>query len=403
MQDITDYHQCEKPLDWTGLYKGDSRFRKYLSPESFKHPAKMSLPLCEKILRHLEQLGLLTQGDTILDMMAGTARTGIIAELHRYPFIGIELEPHFIDLIEKNKVVLKSRIQREPDWTILQGDARKLSSLLSENGLVSLTSPPYADAETHPSIGGYDKDWGHTGKSITDRKGLKAQRGYSLNPSNIGNLKDSQGLVSLTSPPYTNVGNRADRKHQDGRIAENLKAGRTYDGGHNSGGNIASLLDKVALTSPPYEDAKTHPHGSKEEIIKDSITERRYGQSVDLFLKADTYLGAMSQIYREAFKVCKVIATVTKNPTKKGELRRLDIDTAKLLEMAGFEIVDYHRAILFEEKTQKLLTGGSRRETKGRLSFFKRLSKAKGNVVTNHEDILIAVSPMGIRSGSGDT
>ena len=100
----------------------------------------------------------------------------------------------------------------------------------------------------------------------------------------------------------------------------------------------------------------------------------------------------MLEVYQEAAKVCKVIATVTKNPTRNGKLRRLDIDTALLLEQAGFRIVDYHRAVLFDERTQNTLIGTQKKEVSGRLSFFKRLSHQKGNVVAQWEDVLIAVS-----------
>jgi len=46
---------------------------------------------------------------------------------------------------------------------------------------------------------------------------------------------------------------------------------------------------------------------------------------------------------------------------------------------------------LWEEKKQATLTGGIKKEQKGRLSFFKRLSVAKGNAAAQWEDILICV------------
>ena len=84
------------------------------------------------------------------------------------------------------------------------------------------------------------------------------------------------------------------------------------------------------------------------------------------------------------------MVTVTKNPTRNGELRRLDIDTANLLIQAGYEIIDYHRAILFEERRQLTFDGEIKNTPKGRLSFFKRLSYQKGNAVAKWEDIIIA-------------
>lgn len=69
----------------------------------------------------------------------------------------------------------------------------------------------------------------------------------------------------------------------------------------------------------------------------------------------------------------------------------LDLDTAHLLEMAGYRIIDYHKAMLFEERTQGTLAGGTRKEVHGRLSFFKRLSYQKGNVIADHEDVIIDI------------
>ena len=42
-------------------------------------------------------------------------------------------------------------------------------------------------------------------------------------------------------------------------------------------------------------------------------------------------------------------------------------------------------------RTQNTLAGQPRKELKGRVSFFKRLSIQSGNVAANYEDILIAV------------
>jgi len=88
-----------------------------------------------------------------------------------------------------------------------------------------------------------------------------------------------------------------------------------------------------------------------------------------------------------------LLILITKNPTKIGKLRRLDIDTIQLLQSVGYEIIDYHRAILFEEIKQKTLFGEIKKHPKGRLSFFKRLSYEKGNKVARWEDIIIAKIP----------
>ena len=102
----------------------------------------------------------------------------------------------------------------------------------------------------------------------------------------------------------------------------------------------------------------------------------------------------MSKVYGEAFKSgVSPLVVVVKNPTRKHVLRRLDLDTAKLLLSCGYKIIDYHRAVLFRMHEQATLDGQKFTNYKGRLSFFKRLSLEKGNVAAQWEDILIAAIP----------
>ena len=66
-------------------------------------------------------------------------------------------------------------------------------------------------------------------------------------------------------------------------------------------------------------------------------------QEVDEFIKLDkeeseSYLSAMLQVYRESAKAgISPLCLVTKNPTRNGKLRRLDIDTKMLLEKVGYK------------------------------------------------------------------
>lgn len=133
------------------------------------------------------------------------------------------------------------------------------------------------------------------------------------------------------------------------------------------------------------------------------------------------------------------LVTITKNPTRNGKLRRLDLSTYDLLLKAGYQIIDYHQAMLFQEREQATLDGrkvkrkdveyeeferevidtkldGTQdvvkvvekipkriiiededkeqfREWNGRLSFFKRLSLGRGNVAARWEDVSVAVIP----------
>ncbi len=134
---------------WRGLYNQDAKYAKCLDPATNAHPAKMPIALTIRIIRYLESEGLIHKGQTIVDCMAGTARTGVAAELEGYKFLGIELESHFICMQEQNRKALKAKIHREPSWTLIQDDARHLSELLQEKH-AGIISPPYAHAKTHP-------------------------------------------------------------------------------------------------------------------------------------------------------------------------------------------------------------------------------------------------------------
>ena len=97
--------ECKEELEWTGLYHSDSKYKRYLDPKTYAHPAKMSMDLCNKIFQHLEHLGLLKKDDVVVDFMSGTGRTNVIASINGYRSIGVELESHFIDMEKDNKAV----------------------------------------------------------------------------------------------------------------------------------------------------------------------------------------------------------------------------------------------------------------------------------------------------------
>src|SRR5208283_1105332 len=156
----------EDPTEWYSLYGSDQKFKRYFDSSTTAHPAKMSKLLCDKRFKHLEELGLLYKGDTICDFMSGIGTTGTMATLNGYRFVGIELEQHFVDMQNKNKDMVAKQIQRQPDWQIIQGDARSLSKILKEKG-AGIISPPY----------GLGEGTGHSGN--TTNKLLQEKRIHS--------------------------------------------------------------------------------------------------------------------------------------------------------------------------------------------------------------------------------
>jgi len=265
---------------------------------------------------------------------------------------------------------------------------------------------------------------------------LEREKGnYSGNPDNIGNLKDVP-LAGIMSPPYSEAqqgggivinGYRGAHMHEQGKN-QPAKVGRVcgyLKELHGSEpGNIGNLHDRpiVGITSPPYETSlqgvpnfdklfdaspekialrttkndsrnfhrkEGHLSSSEENLIYSS-SDNNIGNQKD-----ESYLSAMLKVYQQAYlSGISPLVVVTKNPTRNGALRRLDLDTINLLQLSGYEIFDYHRAILFETHKQETLDGDSKAIHKGRISFFKRLSLEKGTTVATWEDIIFARIPI---------
>lgn len=326
----------EHPREWWGCYKGQHDL---WTAESYAHPAKASPALAFRILEHLEELGLLPEGATILDPMGGIGTFVLAAALKGHPATMVELEPKFVKLAQANADRLALKGFGAP-ITIIKGDARHLSELIKGQA-VGVMSPPY----------------------------LESQKG-----GGISARKRGEGDYPLTTK-------------LPGNIYQPLEAGQSPD-------QIASLPDYVGVTSPPYEDSDNRnpssqvlgEGGAKPKVYVNPEAEGQIGQE-----KGETYLSAMAQVYAECAKLCPVLVVVTKNPTRNGKLRRLDLDTIALLEKCGYKIICRHRAMLFEEEEKTDLFGETTKKPKGRLSFFKRLSYQKGSPVADHEDVLFCV------------
>ncbi len=418
---------CGYNLYWHNCY---SKTYDLIAPDSYAHPAKMAPALCFRILKHLKELGLLKQGDTVLDPLAGTGRTAMCAGAKGYRAITVELEDKFIGFEHQNKDYAERKLHHELDWTILQGDARSLSDLLTERGLVTVSSPPYEDALPN----GLDRKaaeqmvqamYNKHGRTYSKEDFeyqvelilKRSNREYGDAEGQIGNLKDKP-LKSIVSPPYGESLNEKKNTTSNLKREERLKTAghepKEFMGGtarnasledglrysHNPL-NIGNYPDKPLKTvvSPPYEDALKRDRSIEPSGLRDTYS--RGDKNISAGYQTDesnigsqggeTYLSEMLRVYQEIGKVSDVLAIVIKNPTRGGKLRRLDTDTLRLLELSGWKLCCRHRALLFEELEQGDLFKGSQKKVRGRMSFFKRLSWQNGQPVANWEDVIIAV------------
>jgi len=331
----------------------------------------------------------------------------------------------------------------------------------------AVTSPPYG----HPAKGltedEYAKKQAIINRGRLERGEIKGGigrsgalgrsqlgEGYGDSDAQIGNLPDRPD-AAVTSPPWVvQTGGMSGERLPDEGLIERQGGGKQKCLGKTEG-QIQNLPD-AALTSPPYAGTlgqsydgdvqksiereeryqKEHPEykrpsplaysgqATNVENLPDEQTrwQRSHRQRDDAAYPGhsfeNTYQGAMLACYRELHRCLKpggVACVVTKNPTRGGKLRRLDLDTATLLLMAGFRLwcpvcerwddsIHWHpdpelepvigyRAVLAQQMEQATLFGKIERSLKGRASFFKRLSWQKGSAIALWEDVIFSRKP----------
>ncbi len=326
-------------------FKSDTKYRKqWLTGLHFSHPAKMHLSL---------QLYLIDRytkpGETILDPMAGSGTILVACSLGRN-VICVELEQKFVDMQKGNWAKIRERGPQMGctmgNALILQGDARNLGNVLAD---VIVTSPPYAGGGHHADQTGA---WGGQAQSLT-----KDQANYGKSRGQIGNLPYGQIDAVITSPPYEGSVNVPDSKPED--RAKRLKnAG--YDPKDYQGGTGRNLqqdwsyhpVDAV-ITSPPYEGMMESGRHAGGIVKRENLREDGGDMSLPVFyaesntnignLKSASYLAAMLQIYENCFRILKpngLMVLVLKNFIRDKKIVRLDEDTLKLCEQAGFSFVE---------------------------------------------------------------
>lgn len=266
-------------------------FKQFFVHESVKHPAKANLHMLRWIIEKWTE-----KGDVILDPMAGTYSTCVMASMLERNSIGVEYEEKFYQMGLKNKEVFEQTyMMPKGKIVVLKGDARSLSDVLLNNSKeidAIISSPPYSNI-AHKTL-----------KNPVDRRDKDPTlcHEYSDDKSNIGNLPHGNIDAIVTSPPY-----EATVSKQGGRQA-----------GHPSKKDIELGMDKTEL---PY-----------------SNDSKNLGN-----LKGETYLSAMLKVYAECYKVLKpngLMILITKNFIRKKKVVRLDHDTIKLCQKVGFLLID---------------------------------------------------------------
>ena len=267
------------------------RYELCYTKESIRHPAKMEVNMCREIIKRYSK-----KGDLILDCMAGVGTTVIESIILGRNAIGIEYEQKFVDMALKNIELTKKNmgfVKGMGEGRIIKGDSRQLVELL--NGLRAeniIFSPPFASV-----LAGSSND------DTTKYTHGSAGKDYGNDSNNIGNLK--------------------------------------YDG-----------IDNSIISSPPYEEGIGHGGGrinQAEERNRGIWTQGNGSYSNDKNncgeLRGKNYLTEMLKIYQQCFLILKndgYMILVTKNFIKNKKEVRLDLDTIKLCEIAGFIFITRH-------------------------------------------------------------
>ena len=216
--------------------------------------------------------------------------------------IAVELESKFIDIMNGNweKVRQKPMLGYEMgECQILQGNARQLEGLLVDK---IVTSPPYSDM----SMGG-----GLNTKP--PREGHNDQTGRS--PSTASQVGAGKYDKIITSPPYegsVSASTGGERDMSSARQREERLRGKGYNPAKYQGGIGRNL----------------------EVDFQYSKADDNIGN-----LKSQSYLEAMALVFQQCFAVLKdggLMVLVTKNLIRQQKEIRLDLDTIKLMETAGF-------------------------------------------------------------------
>jgi len=322
---------------------GFGSYRNVMPEEAVAHPAKMNTKLLEFLIEKFTK-----PGDVVLDPMAGTGSTGVVAALHGRNAVCVELEEKFYKWMEKARENVEKHPTLTPKGKIVNicGDARKLSELLSQAD-VCITSPPYSNSVK-------------SGEGPLAVKAPHATRGdlmltnYGESEAQIGNLPHGDIDAIITSPPYKTEMRGSGLNKDD----KGLGLGCKWNGYSDNKENIDNVpygeIDAI-ITSPPYErqlhDSREKRaagawRGSKLDVEKNLPMGYSENKNNIGNLKKETYLEAMLKVYCEMWKVLKpdgLAIIVVKPFIRNKKVVDLPYHTWLLLKKVGFKLVKLYK------------------------------------------------------------
>jgi 16S rRNA G966 N2-methylase RsmD len=298
-------------------------FKPYTSmfiTDAVLHPAKANLHMLRWILERYTK-----PGEWVLDPMAGTFSTCILASLLNRNAVGVDLEQRFVELGKQNSALF----DRLGELVILQGDARNLTAVLTKGQVYDkiissppyadqnardrkpdttrnvrgrgnigapyqadavITSPPYADTKKQPAKIDLEKQFcnmeTNTRPDTQNRHTPGRQRaiesmvsGYSEEKNNIGNLPYGNVDTVVTSPPFANSNTEAGGEKGKRGVDPRTRVKKDYvDVSKENIGNLpyGKKFDKIIL-SPPYENA-VHPTRQTKDSAIEKLREKGFSE-----------------------------------------------------------------------------------------------------------------------------
>jgi SAM-dependent methyltransferase len=172
---------------WTTAQAAPAAQRKgRFVPESTAHPAKMLPAVAAHAIAHYTQ-----PGELVLDPMCGIGTTLVEAVHAGRRAVGIEYEPHWVDVARAN-LRLARDTGVESEGKVFHGDARQIAALLPPEFLgqaaLVVTSPPYGPS-THGQV------------AVTPGKGVQKYHhryGNTLDRGNLANIGHHRLLSGFT-------------------------------------------------------------------------------------------------------------------------------------------------------------------------------------------------------------
>lgn len=213
------------------------KYEQFFSTDAIAHPAKANSAMIEWII-----LRYTKPGETIVDPMAGTFSTSVIAAINNRHGIGVELEEKFY----KWGLEAKRRVEQIPTLTpkgrmvVLKGDARELSKVLKENADAVVFSPPFASEQ----FGLKDKDRreyfakASPGRKFPGPSRLVRDELYQEGKGNIANLPYGASAI-IFSPPFATE--QTNEKGAAGGGTPTYQKKYGYATHYEADGNIADL------------------------------------------------------------------------------------------------------------------------------------------------------------------